>query len=298
MGSLAPRIVIVTRETDYQGLLARHATRLQARFFLEQRRQSLEDLEEQDAAFRQALKEVKEALPEETRLAQVTRSELDRFHFAPDDLVVSVGQDGLVANVAKYLDGQIVFGVNPAPDRYDGLLAKFSPDRFRTVLAGALKGEVDIERRTMVQARLDDGRGLVALNEIFLGHRSHQSARYRIAFGEESERQSSSGLIVASGTGATGWAASIARERVLRLDVDPDEARALFFVREAFPSGATGTDVTFGAIEPSESLVVISEMNDNGVIFGDGIEADHLSFDWGRRVEIRVADRALRLACP
>jgi len=298
MATLAPRIVIVTRETDYQGLLSRHATRLQARFFLEQRQQSLEDLEEQDTAFRQAVKVAKEVLPEETRLAQVTRSELDRFHFAPDDLVVSIGQDGLVANVAKYLDGQIVFGINPAPERYDGVLAKFSPDQFRSVVRGALQGEVIVQRRTMVEARLDDGRGLVALNEIFLGHRSHQSARYRLAFGGESERQSSSGLIVASGTGATGWAASIARERALRLDVDPDEARALFFVREAFPSRATGTGVTFGAIERSEALVVVSEMNDNGVIFGDGIEADYLSFDWGRRVEIRVADRALKLACP
>ena len=298
MATLAPRIVIVTRETDYRGLLARHATRLQAGFFLEQRGQSLEDVERQDAAFRRALKAVKDALPEEVRLAQVSRSELDRFHFAPDDIVVSIGQDGLVANVAKYLDGQIVVGVNPAPERFDGLLVRFSPDRFRAVLRGALAGEVDAEQRTMVEALLDDGRRLLALNEIFLGHRSHQSARYRLTYGGRSERQSSSGLIVASGTGATGWATSIARERALSLDLGPDEPRALFFVREAFPSRATGADVTFGAIERAEVLVVVSEMNDDGIIFGDGIESDYLGFDWGRRVEIRIADRTLRLARP
>jgi hypothetical protein len=39
----------------------------------------------------------------------------------------------------------------------------------------------------MVQAELDDGQRLLALNEIFVGHRTHQSARYRLGFGRASE---------------------------------------------------------------------------------------------------------------
>ena len=45
------------------------------------------------------------------------RGDLDRFLFEPDDLVVIVGQDGLVANVSKYLDGQPVVGINPILNR-------------------------------------------------------------------------------------------------------------------------------------------------------------------------------------
>ena len=39
----------------------------------------------------------------------------------------------------------------------------------------------------MVEAVLDDGQSLLALNEVFIGHQSHQSARYRIAWGDRGE---------------------------------------------------------------------------------------------------------------
>ena len=63
-------------------------------------------------------------MPADWRQALVRRADLDRFLFGPEDVVVAVGQDGLVANVAKYLDGQPVLGVNPAPDLYDGVLVR------------------------------------------------------------------------------------------------------------------------------------------------------------------------------
>src|SRR6202035_353153 len=111
-----------------------------------------------------------------------------------DDVVVAVGQDGLVANVAKYLDGQPVLGVNPDPSLYDGILVPLSSDRIGKLLTPASRGEVALQPRTMVEAQLDDGQRLLGLNEIFVGHRSHQSARYDLAIGEKHEAQSSSGL--------------------------------------------------------------------------------------------------------
>ena len=55
---------------------------------------------------------------------------------------------------------------------------------------------LDLDR---VAAEADDGQRLLALNEVFVGHTSHQSARYRVTFGDAEERQSSSGVIVATG---------------------------------------------------------------------------------------------------
>jgi len=148
----------------------------------------------------------------------------------------------------------------------------------------------------MVSARLDDGQSLVALNEIFVGHRSHQSARYRLRLGNREERQSSSGLIVATGTGATGWAKSINGERAhpLQLPNPTDWALALF-VREPFPSISTGTSLGGGLIDRQGQLEIVSEMDDGGVVFGDGIEDDRLDFAWGMHVRIEVAEQRLRL---
>lgn len=205
MATLAPRAVFVIRETDYELLLARHATVEQARFFLRTRGQNIEVLEARHQAFAAVIGRARTLVPSEWRQVLVRRADLDRFLFTTEDVVIAVGQDGLIPNVAKYLTGQPVIGVNPAPDLYDGVLVRHRVDQLSRLLPCAVNGDAIIERRTMAEAALDTGERLCALNELFVGHRSHQSARYRIGDGQVEEEQSSSGLIVATGTGATGW---------------------------------------------------------------------------------------------
>ena len=294
MAGNTPRAVFVTRETDYELLLARHATREQARFFLETRGQKIEALEERDRQLHDVLRQARLSVPGDWRQAHVRRPDLDRFLFGPEDVIVPVGQDGLVANVAKYLSGQPVLGVNPAPDLYDGVLVRVPLPLLSELLQASMAGRAPIERRTMVEARLDGGERILALNEIFVGHRSHQSARYTIAVGDAKEDQSSSGLIVASGTGATGWARSIMESSGIRVPLAPEEPAAAFFVREPFPSRATGTSIRAGKLE-RDRLEITSRMNDGGVIFADGIEQDFLLFDWGRQLSVAPAETALHL---
>ena len=294
MAALTPRAVFVTRETDYELLIARHATRGQARFFLESRGEGLAQVEARHERFHAVLARARAAVPGEWRQALVRRADLDRFLFGPDDVVVAVGQDGLIANVAKYLGAQPVIGVNPAPDLYDGVLARNPVERLPRLLPASVAGDVALERRTMVEAVIDGTERLFALNEIFVGHRSHQSARYRIEAGTASEDQSSSGLIVASGTGATGWARSISEATGLDLSLAPDERAVGYWVREPFPSVATATRLRAGKLTDAD-LVVTSRMNEGGVVFAAGIEQDFLGFGWGRQVRIAPADRALHL---
>lgn len=294
--SLPPRAVVVTRQTDYQLLLWRHGSRAQAEFFLSSRGQTIDAVERNDERFQSALQQVLAAIPSAWRRSRVDRADLDRFVFEPSDVVVAIGQDGLVANVAKYLKQQRVIGINPDPSAYDGVLVPHAPSQAGRLLAASVEASASVQARTMVEARLDDGQRLLALNEVFVGHRTHQSARYRIGFGPDEERHSSSGVIVSTGTGATGWARSIHRQR--RTDVTlpaPTDPRLVFFVREAFPSRRTGTSLTDGIVESGQALVLTSEMNEDGVLFGDGIEEDRVDFAWGMRAELRVSDLRLLL---
>jgi NAD kinase len=289
-------VVVVVRETEYQLLLARHATHSQAAFFLRNRGQRIEDVQAKHAAFESALHRVHGAVPSRWRQARVWRRDLDRFLFEPDDIVVMVGQDGLVANAAKYLDGQPVIGINADAERYDGILVPHAPELVGDLLAMVATGRASFEARRMAEATLDDGQTLLALNEVFIGVQTHQSARYRIRHAEEEERHSSSGVIVATGTGATGWARSIHAVRESELPLpNPTSSALAFFVREPFPSIATGTSISEGLIPSGNSLEIVSEMNEGGVIFADGIESDFLAFDWGQEVSVAAAESTLNL---
>lgn len=294
--SNTPRVVVVTRPTQYDELLARHATRQQAQFFLQRRDQSLAPVDRAHQLQASAVETVSRAVPVSWRRSQVSRKDLNRFVFEPRDLVVAIGQDGLVANVAKYLAGQKVIGVNPDPENYDGILVPHAPHRIDSLLAAAGHQRLEVEERSMVSVRVDNGQHLLALNEIFIGHRTHQSARYAIIYNGAQECQSSSGLIVTTGTGATGWARSICLRRLLPPPLPrPGQPALAFFVRESFPGVGMGTDIQDGVIERGTALTVVSQMNSGGVIFGDGIEDDRIQFHWGMKATVAVAEGQLQL---
>lgn len=291
-----PRIVTVRRPSEYEEVLAAHGTRGQAEFFLKTRGQSMDVVWSRHELMSNTLQAVLGAIPSEWRRASVLRDDLDRFSFTDDDIVVVVGQDGLVANVAKYLSSQPVIGVNPDPSFYEGVLVRHEVSSVADLMTRTAVHDVDVEARTMAHVALDDGRTLNALNEIFIGHRSHQSARYHLCFGDREEDQSSSGVIVSTGTGSTGWARSIWTQRHTELALPrPAEHRLVFFTREAWPSRSTQTNVTEGNIGDGETLSLTSRLGTGGVIFGDGIEADALEFDWGRIATVGIASTALHM---
>lgn len=295
-----PRLVLVTRPTPLDLLVDRHGTYGQARFYLQSRGEDIAWAEEAHERFAASLARVHSAIPSDERRVRLDRADLPTFLFAPDDVVLVVGQDGLVPNVAKYLDGQLTIGINPDPERYDGVLCAHAPGALPALLhwLSVRDAGFRIERRTMALAEREDGQRLLALNEVFVGHRSHQSARYRLRAGGQHERQSSSGVICATGTGSTGWAKSIARQRLLDVSIAPEEARLAWLVREPFPSVSTDTDLDVGFLGPDESLELTSEMGDGGVVFADGIEADYLEFLSGQRLRLSLARQRLNLLLP
>ncbi|MGV9264771.1 hypothetical protein ACWDRR_08935 [Kitasatospora sp. NPDC003701] len=329
--TLAPRAVLVHRRTEYEELLAHHGTPGQAAFFLSARGRSMAEVEERHRRQADALARAAAAVPLEWRRTRVERADLPRFLFEPEDVVVVVGQDGLVANVAKYLDGQPVIGVDADPGRNPGVLVRHRADALAALLPAAVarSGARHLEERTMVEAVADDTQRLLALNEVYVGQPGHQTARYRLAVagaapdgapagsaagGHASGRsaagrsgasdrsqagpaepQASSGVLVGTGTGATGWCRSAWLERGGPLALPEAAAPALaWFVREAWPSPATGTSQVHGVLDAGRQLVLTVE-SDRLVAFGDGIETDALELTWGQSIRLGVAATRLRL---
>lgn len=309
MDPLQRRIVLVVRSTRLEELVARFNTVGQARFYIEHLGADFGDYDAEHRTYRAAVATAEGALRRHGRVQVLQRAFLPNFLFAPDALVVVLGQDGLVANTLKYLDGQRVVGVNPDPARWDGVLLPFTADQLDAVLADVLAGKRDTRRVTMARVRLSDGQELHAVNDLFVGPRSHVSARYEIRSGGRQETHSSSGLIVSTGLGSTGWFRSLlagaagisggtSRNAITRLREHGfawDADHLYFTVREPFPSRTTQAGLVFGKVSERAPLELTSLMAGHGVIFSDGIEADFLEFNSGMRATIDVADRVGRL---
>lgn len=302
------KVVLVTRRTRLEELVAKYHSVAQARFYLEHLGADFSDYVAEHENYLGALQKVLKVSPAHGRYQVIERGFLANFIFAADDVVVALGQNGLVANTLKYLDGQPMIGVNPDPLRWDGILLPFAPDDLTLVLPEVLADGRAHQSVTMARARLSDGQTLLAVNDLFVGPKSHTSARYEIGVGTVTEVQSSSGLIVSTGLGSTAWMKSvvtgslaIAAElasagRAGDYEAMPWDSRSLrFAVREPFPGRASKASLVYGEVDAKSPLRLRSLMPENGVIFSDGIETDFIAFNSGAVAEIGVANRQGRI---
>jgi NAD kinase len=305
------KVVIVTRKTMLDELVERHGTRDQAAFLLKQRGQSIDDVEDAHRHYTDALKKLKAAIPSSVRQQIVERNFLPNFLFGPHDLVVTLGQDGLVVNAAKYLQAQPIVAFNPDPSRFDGVLIPFTMNSAKASIAAALYDKFPMKQITMARARLDDGQTLDAVNDLFVGIQGHASARYQLGFRKKTEEQSSSGIIISTGAGSTGWFRSIVTgaygvaggfveqnklvdfKNKYRFDMEANELR--FSVREPFISNTSKAEMIYGRIQGRDTLEIISRMPQRGIIFSDGMETDFIKFESGMRAKITVAQRKVHL---
>jgi NAD kinase len=305
-------VIIVTRKTELDDLVARFNTKAQAKFYLEQAGHSFERITAAHEKHQYVLSKVRKAVPTTIKSQVIDRELVPRFTFGEADLIITVGQDGLVSNTAKYLSGQPILAVNPDPERFDGVLLPFTVDKVGQQLKTTLYGPSQVKKVTLAKAELSNGQSLLAFNDFFIGARSHVSARYEIAIGDRTETQSSSGIIVSTGAGSTGWLQSVYAGaagvvealggQVIppanggRLNWDTDHL--VYSVREPFPSIATQTSIVHGVFSDDDPLRITSQMANNGVVFSDGVEADYLEFNSGAELTLSTAPKRALLIVP
>lgn len=316
-----PSIALVTTSTRLSGLLAKFGTKGAARFKVKARMAKLQIDEElisnsfgdfdlyevEDDRYNRAVDAVSDSLSGlGLNVVDVPRKYLATYDFRHTELIVVIGPDGLVANTAKYVGGIPIVAVNPDPDQIDGVLLPFAVQQARRAVVRTLERKAKFREVTLGRVQLTDGQTMLAFNDFFIGRRTHASARYVLYDRQSSEVQSSSGLIVATGAGSTGWLSSIfnmsrgvanwvggSTGSAIRMDWG--DRKLAWVVREPFQSRSTGTEMITGMIDQGKNLRVESLMPESGVIFSDGIENDCLEFNSGAIAEIGIADQRAKL---
>ncbi len=299
------KFILIRRRTRLSDLIVRFNSVSQARFYIEHLGADFEDYQKEHDEYEAAIAQSEATLQTLGRVQVLDRNYLSNFLFGQEDIVVCVGQDGLVANTLKYLHGQSLVGVNPSPRRWDGVLLPFQVQDLPKLMPDLLKNKRAHKEVTMGLAVLNGSQSLLAVNDFFIGQKTHVSARYQIRHGEASEAHSSSGVIVSTGLGSTGWMKSVltgslgvanilvgeTKAQTVKQKMSWDADYLYFSVREPFPSNNTGTQIIFGKVTREKPLTLLSQMAENGVVFSDGLEKDYLEFNSGASLQISLADQ-------
>jgi hypothetical protein len=339
---MSPLIAVVTRETRLEGLKARWATASAAAFRLQQavdhevelRRKRMmrqgptdfesadsmlmeaeagagalaseRDYEDEDEIYQRTVQRLLSDLEVGYPVKRIDRTFLPNFDFGRCVLVVVIGPDGLVANTAKYVGDLPIIGVNPDPARNDGVLLPYRAEHARVAVRRVLDGRARFREVTLAEVNTNDGQRMLAFNDFYIGASSHVSARYTIEAGRDRESQSSSGVIVSTGAGSTGWLSSLFNmaegfcrfaggHEPQRITLPCNDRRLVWAVREPFRSRHSSADMVAGYIEAEQELVIGSQMPTQGVIFSDGVEADFLEFNSGSIARFTVSKQQARL---
>lgn len=320
-------IVIVTAKTRLEQLKKKFNTVAQTKFYLDNMGGDFEELAQEDSALNLSVGNAQRQLRTIAKTKVINREYLPNYIFSPKDIVVVIGQDGLVANTAKYAHNIPIIGINPDPERYDGVLLPFNISNLNDIVTKVLKGNYQSKMVTMAEAKLNDGQRLLAFNDLFIGPQTHRSARYNLTFNNKTEAQSSSGIIVSTGAGSTGWLSSLINmangitknfgepsrsrpssiskvkgkfslpptETIQQQRLAWDTDHLLFVVREPFLSRTSKISMSAGSIYAGQKLQLESMMSEGGVIFSDGIESDFLAFTSGTVATIGIAEERAKL---
>ena len=298
--------IIIKNKTRFETLIERFNTKAQAKFYIEHSGGNFNEYEKEHEIFHCSLSKVQRNLSTVLKNKIVERSFLPSFIFNEKQVIVTIGQDGLVANTAKYVNQLPIVAVNPDQERFDGVLLPFNTDNFLTAINKVITNNYQSKLTSYAEATLNDGQRLIAFNDLFIGANSHVSARYQITYNNKSEEQSSSGIIVSTQAGATGWLSSVCnmsfgihnfieKTNAKKKYVNLKDNQLMFAVREPFASKKTQVEIAAGIITGKSKLIIQSFMPNNGLIFSDGIETDFLNFNSGAIATIGIANEKANL---
>src|SRR5580658_850381 len=151
------KIILVTRKTRLDELIERFNTQAQAKFYIERAGGDFSAYVLEHEAYQRSLEVVRRRIEIGLKIQVMDRALVPTYVFSKNDIIVTLGQDGLVANTAKYVSGQPILAVNPDAERFDGILLPFQPADLRLNLEQTVAGKARVRTVTLAEALLKDG---------------------------------------------------------------------------------------------------------------------------------------------
>lgn len=254
----------------------------------------IEKIKESHEKQLQSLKEIQKALP----LATVVVGEfLTKKIVRKYQAVVSLGGDNLFLYAASFLINKPIIGINSDPSRSEGAILNFTPKNFSQLVPKLAQGTYKIEPWVRLKTTVNSKTlPCLAVGEVFIGAKERLiTSRYSLEFDGKEEEHKDSGLLIATGTGSTGWyrsAASCCHQKAAKFSKSTPEAR--FISTETYYGSLTGRKLAQGTILPGQKIKITWFAHGKGVVSLDYSPQGRLHYlNRGAQVTVEIADQPL-----
>lgn len=154
------------------------------------------------------------------------------FHRIKDgvfDLIIVIGGDGTVLDMARFINNTPILAVNSSPSTSKGHFCLTTAENFLENIEKIQEGSIHPKQLTRIRIDVDNQTyRYPALNDVLIAHQSPAAtSRYVIEVRGQAEEQKSSGVWICTGAGSTGAMMSAGGERM-----PMDDRRLQYLVRE------------------------------------------------------------------
>ena len=295
-----------------------------AQFYIERLGADFSDYMEEDRRYRLSVRPAQQQLGQLGRVQTIDREHVPEFYLWRSGYRGRSWTGWACSQYPQVCDRATAHWCESGSDAVGRGIIPFTVEDLSFIVPDVIRKQRTLKEVTLAKVELNDGQYLYGVNDLFIGRKTHVSARYEVRLGTSTEQQSSSGIIVSTGMGSTGWFKSVlagatgivgsAAWQNMNSEVEVATASAsihgsrqelnhfnwdapylYFSVREPFPSRTTAANLVFGQIHSKQPLHIVSQMPEDGVIFSDGVEQDFLEFNSGVEAIIGLAEKRGRL---
>jgi NAD kinase len=228
----------------------------------------------------------------------VPRDQANSENLSSAKLVLSIGGDNHLQYVAQALKDTPVVGVNSDPQLSDGVLCGPTIAELPQFIEDLAQGHYTTEEWTRAEVEVDGrsiGRALcdVACGELHF----YEMSKHLLSLRGSQDLNKGSGLLIATGTGSTGWYSSIYRQSGESHAAFPRESPELrFILREPYEGRLPANKIPRGSVGVGDELQIKSLNDSQGIVILDSlVRAD---FPLGSILKIRISEHPLKVLFP
>lgn len=205
------------------------------------------------------------------------------------DLVITVGGDGTVLKTSHFLQDQPILGIKSYGRESVGYFCAATTDTMNLYISSLLSGHIKPVKLNRLEVRIDGHRvEELTLNDILFAHAMPASTTvYKLAIGNKSEVQKSSGIWISSAAGSTA-AVTAAGGHPMPLS----SRKMQYIVREPYAPSVRYSLVK--GIVSEKGPIKITSLTKHGTVSIDG---SHIQYPAGEGTEIliRSASKPLKI---